>query len=360
MSFARVRDQEVALRLLRNIITRGRVPNGLLLHGPAGVGKRLAATEMAKAVNCTGALPGDACDECLSCRKTTHGNHPDVKVIVPSGRTREIKKDDIDFINDLSAYRPFEGERRVFIIQDAERIRVDAQNHLLKTLEEPPSATLFILITEHPRALLPTIRSRCQQLRFGALRPETVVELLTRERDMAPATAEAIASVSQGQMSRALDLVDSEKRDVVMDMARRLGAGEDPMLLSAEFAAHLRVQQEAIKAAVKADFSGRNVDDGTREDREELEEQQEALVAGLIRGEIMEYLYLFQTWYRDAGVHAATGDDSRVLNRDQLEHLGAGGDPWPKLTAIDKAWRYIERNINRDRVLRDLFFALST
>ena len=237
MSFDDIKDQAIPLRLLRNIVLRGRVPNGLLFWGPGGVGKMMAALEMAKAINCESGT-GDACGTCLPCRKVAHGNHPDVKHITPSGKTCNIKVEAIDFVNDLATYRPFEARWRIILIQDADRMGVPAQNHFLKTLEEPPSNTLFILLTEFPRALLPTIRSRCQQLRFGTLRPDTVASLLMRERDVDPNAAAAIAAVSQGQMSRALDLVDTKKRTVMLDVTQRLESGEDPLALSEEFVQH--------------------------------------------------------------------------------------------------------------------------
>jgi DNA polymerase III subunit delta' len=360
VSFSSIRDQAVAVRLLHNVIQRRRVPNGLLFWGPGGVGKHLTALEFAKALNCT--TEGvDACDTCLSCRKIASGNHPDVKMVVPAGKARLIGVEAIDFINELASYRAFEGVWRVVLILEAERMNLTAQNHFLKTLEEPPSNTLFILITEYPRILLPTVRSRCQQVRFGSLRRETVTELLLQTHDLPKKTAEAIAAISQGQMSRAINLVETDKRDVVLDVARRLASGEDPLKLSEEFVTHLRAQEEAIKAAVKADLEAEESNGAQNEDSAEQKKEQMALAEALVRRDVMEYLYLLKTWYRDILVYRATGDAVNVLHSDQLEHMKskAEGDLEAKLGAVEKAWLYIERNLSMDRVFRDLFFALA-
>lgn len=361
VSFSAIKDQDVAVRLLRGIVKQHRIPNGMLFWGPSGVGKRLAAFETAKAIQCA-QDNGDACDGCLSCRKITHGNHPDILLVEPASKTRIFKKENMEFITDMACYRPFEGKWRVFIILEADRMNPTAQNYFLKTLEEPPSNTLFILVTEQPRMLLPTIRSRCQPVRFGTLRPETVRELLLRDRDLSPADADAVAAVSQGQMSRALDLVETRKRDVVIDLARRLRDGEDPLDLSEFFAQHVREQEEALKVRVRAEMNPEELEQLTPDEREEIEEKQDAYIQGLIRQHLMEYLYLFKIWYRDEGVFAATQDPDRVLYRDQLDMLKAGGrgDMNAKLSAIETAWVYLERNLKRERVFRDLFFVLAS
>ena len=208
---------------------------------------------------------------------------------------------------------------------------------------------------------MPTIRSRCQQVRFGALRPETVKELLLRDRDLPEAVAEALAAVSQGQISRALDLVDSEKRDVVLDVTQRLAEGEDPMIVSEGFVQHMKAESESIKAAVKAELEQGDPQDASREEREDAKNEQMALIEALIRRDLMEYLYLLETWYRDVLVYTATADAAQVLNRDQVDRLTAQGksNVAAKVQAIEKAWIYIERNLNMDRVFRDLFFALA-
>ena len=146
MSFSAIKDQNVAVRLLRGIVKRQRIPNGMLFWGPSGVGKRLAALETAKAIHCV-QDNGDACDVCLSCRKIAHGNHPDVLHFEPSSKTRIFKKEDMEFITDMASYRPFEGRWRIFIIVEADRINQRSQNYFLKTLEEPPSTTMFLLVT---------------------------------------------------------------------------------------------------------------------------------------------------------------------------------------------------------------------
>lgn len=360
MSFQDIRDQDTPIRLLQNIIRLGRVPNGLLFWGPEGVGKRLAALEMVKALNCKEGH-GDACGECLACRKVAHGNHPDVKEIQPSGKTRIIKVDMIEEIVELATYRPYEGKWRAVILHEADRMNEGSQNHFLKTLEEPPSNTVFLLLTEFPRRLLPTIRSRCQSVRFGALRPETVADLLQRDREIPADVALAIAAVSQGQMSRATALVDSDRRDVVLDAAHGLAGGEDPFVLSERFVAHLRAQSDAIRAAIKAEFDAQGGDESSREEREAQKNEQTALAEALIRRDLMEYLYLLETWYRDALVFEATRDPKQILNRDRAGKLEecVGSDHAGNIAAIEKAWLYIERNLSMERVFRDLFFTLS-
>jgi DNA polymerase-3 subunit delta' len=361
MSFADIKDQQIPVRLLRNILRSHRVPNGLLFWGPEGVGKKTTAWEMAKAINCK-AGEGDACDQCLSCRKVLHGSHPDVMTIVPKSRSRLIVVEEIEAVIEMCTYRPFEGGWRLVMIEEADRMNEKAQNKFLKTLEEPPSNTTFVLLTEQPKRMLPTIRSRCQGIRFGALHPATVAQLLEEKRKLAPDIAHAIAAVSQGQMSRAFDFVDSEKRTVVLDMTKRLGAGEDPLVLSVEFSRHIKESEEALKTRLKAEQPSTEHHDASREELDEAKDQLDALAAGLIRRELMEYLYLLAAWYRDELVFTSTGHVRAVLNRDQVDRLRAhpGAHHEKKVQAIELAWVYIERNLNRDRIFRDLFFALAS
>lgn len=361
MSFADIRDQHVPIRFLRRIIERDRIPNGLLFWGPSGVGKHLAALELAKAINCP-EVQGDSCGQCLTCRKVANGNHPDVISLAPVKKSRIIDVEAIDGIIELASLKPFESKWRVFVIQEAERMRAPAQNHLLKTLEEPLGNSAFVLISEYPRMLLPTIRSRCQQIRFGALKPETVAELLMAQRDLAPDRAQALAAVSQGQMTRALDLVDSERREAVFDVIQRLDAGEDPLEVAEGFAKYLAGQKTQIEAAVKAQSGPVAHDELSREDLERVKEEQMALVDALTRRDIMEHLYLMETWYRDKLVYSATGDISRLLNQDQLALLDKGSAEGSdtKIEAIDKARLYLERFLSEERVFRDLFFALAS
>ena len=367
MSLEDIRDQHVPIRLLQNVLHHNRIPNGLLFWGPGGVGKRLTAMEFAKALNCTGRGDRpellDGCGECLSCRKTMNGNHPDVVLLSPVKKSRIIDVESISTLSEMASLRAYEGRWRVFIILEADRMGVSAQNHFLKTLEEPPGNSVFILITEFPGILLPTIRSRCQRLRFGALRPETVVDLLHRNREVSGETAAAIAAIAQGQMSRALDLVDTNKRALALSLVEDLAAGKDPADLAEMFAKQLDMRRSQIESALKAELEGDGAGraEMSKEDREDQKKQQMALAEALIRRDIMEFLYLLETWYRDAFVCKSVAEDAPILNSDQLDRLrqASPGDFDKKRAAIEKARLYLERFLNEERVFRDLFFALA-
>jgi len=360
MGFDGIKDQETAVHLLRNVLRTGRIPNAMLFWGPGGVGKRLTAIEMAKALNCR-EREHDACDDCLSCRRVSSGNHPDVRVIVPARRSRLIDLEAITEVTELASLRPYESPWRVFVLQDADRLTPPAQNRFLKTLEEPPGNSLFLLTTEYPRLLLPTIRSRCQPVRFRALRPDTVTGLLMEQRDLPPETAAAIAGLAQGQMSRALDLVDAEKREVALAVTQRLEEDYDPVALAEEFTQSLAEQRKLVEASVQSETGRDESRDLSPEEREELKAEQMALVDALCRRDMLEYLYLLEAWYRDQLVYEATGQAEHVLNKDQLGRLEAepARDPGAKIVAIENARKYLDRYVAEERVFRDLFFRLA-
>ena len=185
MTFQDVIGHRTLVSLLSRAIAGNALPPSLILAGASGVGKRLVAGAVAQAVNCLAPrrLPSppsdrrtvieyDACGACAACARIARGVHPDVVVIEP-GENGSIKIDSIRELIDRVGYRPFEGRRRAVIIDDADALVAAAQNALLKTLEEPPSASIFMLITARPDMLLPTVRSRCPHLRFQPLGPRS-------------------------------------------------------------------------------------------------------------------------------------------------------------------------------------------
>lgn len=212
MPFSKVVGHARPLGLLSRSIARGSLPPSLLFTGPDGVGKGLVARAVAEALNClnpvtaddpSAALPFDACGNCPACRRIEKGTHPDILVIEPPD-TGATKIDDVRPAIAATAYRPFEGRRRVVIVDDADRLNDDAQNALLKSLEEPAASSVFVLVTAKPETLLATIRSRCSRLRFGRLAAADVARILTSKHEYDADEAFAVAAVADGSPGRAL------------------------------------------------------------------------------------------------------------------------------------------------------------
>ena len=235
------RNKEILQRLLKN----GRVNSTLIFAGPDGVGKRQFALSFAKAVNCQKAPAGayapaamDSCDECSVCRRIDSGGYGDVTVIRPDGQfikiaqTREMAEE--------VYYRPREGRQRFFIVDEADRLREEAANSLLKTLEEPPETSTIILLTARPDALLLTVRSRAQRLNFGALSVAEMEKYLAENYPRpAPDTA-LLARVTEGRMGQAnaIDLsVYRQERRTLIELLELLASGNDPhrLLKAAEY-----------------------------------------------------------------------------------------------------------------------------
>ena len=244
------------LSLLSRAITNDTLPPALLFSGPAGVGKRRTAAAVSRAINCLtpvtdAAIPPvhegdsplmlarDACGTCAACRRIQRGVHPDVIVIEP-GDTGSIKIEPVRDVIDRAAFRPFEARRRVVILDEADAMQAPAQSALLKTLEEPPSASIFLLVSSLPDALLPTVRSRCPRIRFAPLTAQEVAFTLVRDHEYSREDAVAVATDSDGSIGRALaaeatDLVEAreaaqrllEQSARVSDPVRRIEAVKD-------------------------------------------------------------------------------------------------------------------------------------
>ncbi len=226
MPFSELQAQDRAVGALRAALRRGRLHHAWLLGGPEGVGKGTAARLLAQAANCEGAAAAggaldDPCGRCGPCRKIAHGTHPDVfvlaeeRVMAKAGRweprggrtpSREIVVDQVrDLVDHRLSMRRFEGRHRVVIVDPADAMNVQAQNALLKTLEEPPEATSLVLVSASPDALLPTIRSRCLRVAFAPL-PEGVIQARLEAAGLPVEAARLAAELSGGSLARALSL----------------------------------------------------------------------------------------------------------------------------------------------------------
>jgi DNA polymerase-3 subunit delta' len=235
MAFREVIGHRRLLSLLSQAIARQSLTPSLILSGPEGVGKRLTAISIAQELNCltmddrrSTMDDAGACGTCAVCSRIARGTHPDVMTIEP-GETGSIKIEQVRAAIDRANYRPFEGRRRVTIIEEADALVPAAQNALLKTLEEPLPASVFVLVTSRPDTLLPTVRSRCAHLRFGRLQVAEVASVLEGSQAYSRTDALTAAAASDGSVRRALDLEADAFTEARSDAEGLLqSAGRDP------------------------------------------------------------------------------------------------------------------------------------
>lgn len=311
------------MSLLARVIACDSMPPAVLMAGPAGVGKRLTAIAIAQAVNClqprsSSEFERDACGECASCRRIARGVHPDVIVVEP-GETGAIKIEQLRDVIDRAQYRPFEGRRRVVIINEADAAGADAQSALLKTLEEPPSASLFILISSIPDALLPTVLSRCPRLRFGPLTAAEVARVLKQDHGYSESDARAAAADADGSIGRALESQSedlTEARDAAQRLLQETARTNDPA--------------RRINLA-------RDLTEGKGTPAEE-------------RNRLAVRLRSLGSLLRDVGIIASRADRGMLANSDleaQLETLSSSFDAERSLrayAAVDRALAALDRN----------------
>ena len=207
MSRFRTLGHRTAAAFVDRSIATERPPHAVLFVGPDGCGKTTLALDLAAGLLCLAASVSDRpCRQCAACRKVDHANHPDLHRLAPEGAGQQIRVGQVhELVSDL-ALLPLEGRFRVAIVEHAHRLNLDAQNALLKTLEEPPARACLILAADDSTALLPTVVSRCARLRLGTLDDETIGEMLTVAGFADRASGAALARVSGGRPGVALAL----------------------------------------------------------------------------------------------------------------------------------------------------------
>lgn len=207
---AGVRGQDRAVALLARYLGSGKVPPGLLFFGEEGIGKETAADAFAAALLCRAPDPGGACGACPDCRLLAAGSHTNLLRVVPENRN--ILIDDIRRLQEELALKAFSDRARAALVVPADRMTVQAANALLKTLEEPPAATHFILVSHRLSRLPPTIVSRCQKVPFSTLPRETVEEILRGlpegRSPRPPDAVRAAAACAGGSPGRALEVLE--------------------------------------------------------------------------------------------------------------------------------------------------------
>ncbi len=288
MSFEDIQGHDKPVMILKRALANETLAHAYLFSGEEGIGKKMAALALAAAVNCGEAGPEGGCGVCPSCRKIASLGHPDVHILVPDGD--EIKIDQVRQTQADLSLKPFEGAKKILIIDGAESMNVASSNAFLKTLEEPPGDALIILVTAMPQSLLPTIRSRCQEIRFHPLPRRTLAQALMQRRGLSEGDAWFLAALAQGSMGRGLSMdVDQEKaaRDEVMALWDRLGAMGPGEVLA---------QAEALS-----------------KDRDRLE----------------RLLDIGVEWLRDALVYRATGEEKLLVHGTARDRHREWGERFP-------------------------------
>jgi DNA polymerase-3 subunit delta' len=263
MRWGDIVGQDRAVRLLRSALLRDQLHHAYLLAGPAGVGKELLARTFALAANCE-KEPVEArpCGECANCKAILRGNFPDVMWVMPQAEliargllskadlenapSKEIRVDEVRALSRRLSLAALRGRRKIALLVPADAINERAQNTLLKTLEEPPPATTFLLVSANPDALLPTIRSRCARVQLGPVPEELIVQRLLRD-GVAETEARERAARAQGSFSRAL-AEQGERRPLLEALERALAAADERDAL--DFAEAHAERDQALFAAL--------------------------------------------------------------------------------------------------------------
>ncbi|MCA9471209.1 MAG: DNA polymerase III subunit delta' [Nitrospirales bacterium] len=212
MPFQDIIGHSTQIEWLRRAITSNRLAHGYLFVGDPAIGKGMTALRFIQAMNCeshTLPSPPDACGQCRTCLQIAARNHPDMLVIEPDesqGQYPQIKIERIREIEHHVIYRPLFADKKICLIDDADRLTIGAANALLKTLEEPPEHCLFILITARPSALLSTIKSRCLTIRFSPPHQTDAINYLMRHRTLSEPDARLLSLLTNARIGEALSL----------------------------------------------------------------------------------------------------------------------------------------------------------
>ena len=313
------------LKYISSAVENNRVSHAYILNGERGSGKKMLANLFAMTLLCeTG--DNEPCGKCHSCKQAESGNHPDI-IRVTHEKPNSISVDDIRTqVNNTVDIKPYQGPYKVYIIPQADMMTPQAQNAILKTIEEPPSYAVFLLLTENAETLLPTINSRCVMLKLRNIKDTLIKKYLMENLEIPDYKADMCTAFAQGNMGRAIMLANSDHFNEIREEAVQLLKHINEMELN------------EIVAAVK------NI--------------------SVYKLEITDYLDIIMIWYRDVLLYKATKEIDKVVFKDQLQSIKEQARKSSYegieliLESLEKAKARLKANVNFDLVMELLFLTI--
>lgn len=324
-SFKDVVGHKDIINYIRNAVTENKVSHAYILNGERGSGKKMLANLFATTLLCEEQGP-DPCNVCHSCHQAESGNHPDI-IRVTHEKPNTISVDDIRRqVNEDIQIKPYQGPYKIYIIAEADLMTVQAQNALLKTIEEPPAYAVIFLLTENAEALLPTITSRCVMLKLRNIKDTLIRKYLMETMHVPDYKADMCTAFAQGNMGRAIMLASSDHFNEIREEAVQLLKYINEMDIS-----------EVTKAIKKINT---------------------------YKLEINDYLDIIMIWYRDVLLYKATKDMDKVVFKDQISYIQERAKKSSYegieliLESLEKAKTRLKANVNFDLVMELLLLTI--
>ena len=324
-SFKDVVGHKDIINYIRNAVSEDKVSHAYILNGERASGKKMLANLFASTLQCEKGGP-DPCNECHSCKQAESGNHPDI-IHVTHEKPNTISVEDVRTqVNNDIMIKPYQGPYKIYIISEADLMTPQAQNALLKTIEEPPEYAVIFLLTENAQMLLPTITSRCVMLKLRNIKDTLIKKYLMETVKVPDYKADMCTAFAQGNMGRAIMLANSEHFNEIREEAVQLLKYIDEMDLN-----------EVVKAIKRI---------------------------SAYKLEINDYLDIIMIWYRDVLIYKATQDVTKVVFKDQLSCIKARARKSSYegiekiLESLEKAKSRLKANVNFDLVMELLLLTI--
>lgn len=323
--FADIIGQEQIKEHLQNALSTGKVSHAYIISGERNSGKEFIAKIFAAALQCE-KQGTDPCGECHSCKQAGSGNHPDI-IHVTHEKPGTIGVEDIRLqINQDVGIKPYSSPRKVYIINEGEKMTPQAQNALLKTLEEPPEYAVILILTTNEDALLPTVLSRCVVMHMKPVQDAKVKKFLMEELQIPDYKANICVAFARGNIGKAKLLASSEEFEKVKEEAITLVKYINDMEIT-----------EIVKAITKISE---------------------------YKLEINDYLDILSVWYRDVLLFKATKDANSLVFRDELQYIRKTADRSTYegieriVNALQQAKRRLDANVNFDLTMELLLLTI--
>lgn len=324
--FADIVGQEQLQEHLQNAIRMNKVSHAYIINGERNSGKEFIAKIFAMALQCENRQDIEPCQECHSCKQALSSNHPDI-IYITHEKPGTISVDDIrSQINSDVAIKPYKGPKKIYIMSEGEKMTVQAQNALLKTLEEPPEYAVILILTTNVNSLLPTILSRCVVMNMKPVKDAQIKEFLMKTMEIPDYKADICAAFARGNVGKARLLANSEEFDKVKEEAITL----------LKYINEMEIHE--IVAAIK-----------------KINEY---------KFDVNDYLDILSIWYRDVLLFKATHDANHLIFREEIQYIRKVADRSTYegieeiIEALEKSKQRLSANVNFDLTMELLLLTI--